>query len=295
MGFIETKDTRGGEPVKLHYIDWGSGRPVILIHGWPSTSQMWEYQVAELAGAGLRVIAYDRRGFGRSSVPFRTYDYDTLASDLNEIIEQLDLTDVTLVGFSMGGGEVVRYLSRYGSKRVGRIVLMAAVTPYLARTDDNPEGVPAEVFESITAGLKNDRPGFLDAFGKQFFGVNLLHHPVSDAFLQYFRTLSTLSSAHATLECAAAFSYTDFREDLEGISVPALIIHGDADKTVPIEVSGDRTAKAIPHAQYKIYGGAPHGLWYTHKEQVNADILAFINEKPVVADTIADNKDFPGI
>jgi len=277
MGIIETKEDQHGQKVSLHYCDWGTGKPVVLIHGWPSTSQMWEYQLTELAEAGHRVIAYDRRGFGRSSVPFQSYNYDVLASDLNEIMEQLDLQDATLVGFSMGGGEVVRYLSRYGSQRVGRIVLMSSVTPFLAKTEDNPDGVPVEVFEKIIEGLKNDRPGFLDSFGKDFFGVNFLNHPVSDPFLQHFRTLSTLSSAHATLECAVAFAYTDFREDLKSITVPTLIIHGDADKTVPIEVSGERTAKAIPHAQYVVYSGAPHGLWYTHKEQINADLLAFIN------------------
>jgi non-heme chloroperoxidase len=298
MGFIETKDIQNGEAVRIHYCDWGSGKPVILIHGWPSTSQMWEYQLAELAKAGLRVIAYDRRGFGRSSVPFQAYGYDALAADLNEVIEQLGLNDVTLVGFSMGGGEVVRYLSRYGGGRISRIVLMSAVTPYLAKANDNPDGVPTEVFDGITAGLMNDRPGFLDTFGKVFFGVSLLSHPVSDAFLQHFRTLSTLSSAHATLECAASFAYTDFRQDLAAVTMPCLIIHGDADKTVPIEASGARTAEAIPHAQYLVYGGAPHGLWYTHKEQLNADLLAFINNDTVAAadDTVTiDRGNFPGL
>ena len=297
MGFIETKDVQNGEAVKLHYCDFGTGKPVILIHGWPSTSQMWEYQLAPLAEAGLRVIAYDRRGFGRSSVPFQAYGYDALAADLNEIIEQLDLNGVTLVGFSMGGGEVVRYLSRYGSARVAKIVLMSAVTPYLSQADDNPDGVPVEVFEGMAKGLKDDRPGFLEAFGKQFFGVNMLSHPVSDAFLQHFRTLSTLSSAHATLECAASFAYTDFRKDLAAVEVPTLIIHGDADKTVPIEISGNLTAEAIPHAQYLVYGGAPHGLWYTHKEQINADLLAFINGTTILAadDVTVDRGNFPGL
>ena len=276
MGFIETKELHHEEAVKIHYSDWGSGKPVILIHGWPSTSQMWEYQQAELAAAGLRVIAYDRRGFGRSSVPYKAYSYDHLAADLHEIIEQLDLNEVTLVGFSMGGGEVVRYLSRYGSDRISKVVLMSAVTPFMAETDDNPSGVPPSVFESMAQGIKDDRPGFLEAFGKQFFGVHMLHHPVTDAFLTHFRTLSTLSSAHATLECAESFAFTDFRDDLEAVTVPTLIIHGDDDKTVPIEMSGNLTAKAIPHAQYLVYAGAPHGLWYTHKEQINADLIKFI-------------------
>ena len=277
MGFIETNDEQNGEKVKIHYCDWGTGDPVLFIHGWPSTSQMWEYQLAEFAKAGKRVIAYDRRGFGRSSVPFQAYDYDALAADLAAVIEQLDLRNVTLVGFSMGGGEVVRYLNRYGTDRIARVALIGAVTPFLAKTSDNPDGVPTEVFDKITEELMKDRPGFLDTFGKQFFGVSLINHPVSDAFLQHFRTLASLSSAHATLECAAAFAYTDFRDDMQAVTVPCLIIHGDADKTVPIEASGDRSAKMLPHAQYVVYEGAPHGLWYTHKDQLNADLLAFIN------------------
>ena len=276
MGIIETKEEQQGQKVKIHYCDWGTGNPIVLIHGWPSTSQMWEYQLAELAEAGHRVIAYDRRGFGRSSVPFKAYNYDDLASDLNEVMTQLDLKNVTLVGFSMGGGEVVRYLSQYGTDRVARAVLISSVTPYLAKGENNPDGAPVEVFEKIIDGLKKDRPGFLDSFGKDFFGVGMLSHPVSDPFLQFFRTLSTLSSSHATIQTAAAFAYTDFREDLKAVTVPTLIIHGDGDKTVPIEVSGDRTAKMIPHAQYKVYSGAPHGLWYTNKDELNADLLAFI-------------------
>jgi pimeloyl-ACP methyl ester carboxylesterase len=278
MGTIETKDKQHGQKVKLHYCDWGTGKPVILIHGWPSTSQMWEYQLAELANAGFRVIAYDRRGFGRSSVPYKAYDYDTLASDLNAVIEELDLKEVTLVGFSMGGGEVVRYLSRYGAGRISKAVLISAVTPFLNKTPDNPNGVPTEVFEQITAGLKKDRADFLEGFGKDFFGVSMLNHPVSEAYLRFFHTLSMLSSSHATLECAAAFAYTDFRLDLPAVTVPTLIIHGDADKTVPIEVSGNRTAQAIPHAQYIVYEGAPHGLFFTHKDRLNADLISFINQ-----------------
>lgn len=287
MGTIETKDKQNGQKVKIHYCDWGSGKPVILIHGWPSTSQMWEYQLAELALAGFRAIAYDRRGFGNSSVPFKAYDYDSLASDLNALIEELDLNDVTLVGFSMGGGEVVRYLSRYGAGRISKVVLMSAVTPYFAKAADNPEGVPTEIFEQMTEALKKDRPGFLETFGKMFFGVNMLKHPVSDAFLEHFRTLSTLSSAHATLECAAAFAYTDFRMDLAAVTVPTLIIHGDSDKTVPREATSDRTAKEIPHAQYLVYEGASHGLWYTHKDRLNADLIAFISGNSVVESTQA--------
>lgn len=299
MGSIETQEEQHGQKVQIHYCDWGSGKPVVLIHGWPSTSQMWEYQLGVLAKSGFRAIAYDRRGFGRSSVPFDSYSYDVLASDLNELLTQLDLRGVTLVGFSMGGGEVVRYLSKYGPERIEKIVLVSAVTPFMEKTEDNPEGLPREVFEGIIDGLKNDRAGFLESFGKSFFGVGLLSHPVSDAFLHNFWALSMGSSAHATIETAKAFAFTDFREDLKSVTVPTLIIHGDGDKTVPIEASGERTAKLIPHAQYLIYGGAPHGLWYTHKEQFNADLISFIhdgvvNQEPDV-DYTQPMGNFPGL
>lgn len=299
MGTIETKELQHDQPVKIHYCDWGEGKPVVLIHGWPSTSQMWEYQLADLAKAGFRAIAYDRRGFGRSSVPFEAYDYDRLASDLNELLEQLDLTEVTLVGFSMGGGEVVRYLSRYGSSRIAKAVLISAVPPFLAKTDDNPEGLPQEVFQDILENIQKDRPAFLDGFGKDFFGVSLLSHPVSQPFLEHFRTLATLSSSHATIECAKSWAFTDFRPDLAAVTVPTLIIHGDADKTVPIEASGERTAKALPHALYRVYEGAPHGLWYTHRDQLNADLISFINSGNVAgnpgSDPTVDRGNFPGL
>lgn len=299
MGTIETKEQQHGQPVSIHYCDWGEGKPVVMIHGWPSTSQMWEYQLADLAKAGFRVIAYDRRGFGRSSVPFEAYDYDRLASDLNELLEQLDLHEVTLVGFSMGGGEVVRYLSRYGSSRIAKAVLISAVTPFMAKTEDNPDGVPQEVLNGILDGIRKDRPGFLDGFGKDFFGVSLLSHPVSQPFLEHFRTLATLSSSHATIECAKSFAFTDFRNDLPAVTVPTLIIHGDADKTVPIEASGERTAKALPHALYRVYEGAPHGLWYTHRDQLNADLISFINSGTVPtsadSDPTIDRGNFPGL
>ncbi|MDQ4140945.1 MAG: alpha/beta hydrolase [Bacteroidota bacterium] len=276
MKFISKKDAISGQEVNLAYADYGIGRPVILIHGWPLSKEMWEYQVSDLVQAGLRVIKYDRRGFGHSEKPWSGYDYDTLASDLNSLIEELDLTDVALVGFSMGGGEVVRYLSRYGSTRVSKIVLVAAVTPFLGKTEDNPDGVDQSVFAEILDGLKKDRINFLDDFGKQFFGVNLVNHPVSTPLLDYYRMLASVASPRATEQCALAFSQTDFRNDVKAITVPTLIIHGDDDKTVPIEASGNRTAVMIPAAQYIVYEGAPHGLFYTHKERLNKDLITFL-------------------
>jgi len=275
MKYITTKDASTGEEVEISYKDYGQGRPVVLIHGWPLSKEMWEYQLDDLINAGLRVIKYDRRGFGKSSKPWNSYDYDTLTDDLNAIMEQLELRDAVLVGFSMGGGEAVRYLSRYGKERVSKLVLISAVTPYLGKSSDNPEGVDESVFAGMMKQMKEDRIEFLDAFGKLFFGVNLLNHPVSTPLLEYYRMLASVASPRATQECARAFAQTDFRSDVQSITLPTLIIHGDADKTVPIESSGDRTAKMIPSAQYKIYDGAPHGLFYTHRQRLNQDLIEF--------------------
>ncbi|KAA5541643.1 alpha/beta fold hydrolase [Adhaeribacter rhizoryzae] len=276
MKFIKKQDAATGEEIQLAYADYGKGRPVVLIHGWPLSKEMWEYQVNDLVSAGLRVIKYDRRGFGHSAKPWDYYDYDTLTDDLHIILEQLDLRDAVLVGFSMGGGEAVRYLSRYGNDRVSKLVLISAVTPFLAKTPDNPEGVDQSLFEEILANLKKDRISFLDDFGKKFFGVNLISHPVSTPLLEYYRMLASVASPRATEQCAIAFAQTDFRNDVQQINVPTLIIHGDADQTVPIKASGDRTAQLISNSQYLVYDGAPHGLFYTHKEKLNQDLIQFI-------------------
>lgn len=193
-------------------------------------------------------------------------------------MEQLDLRDAVLVGFSMGGGEAVRYISRYGNQRVSRLVLIAAVTPFMLQTPDNPEGVEESVFAEMMSEMKKDRIGFLDAFGKKFFGVTLLNHPVSTPLLDYYRSLASVALPRATQQCALAFAQTDFRADLQQVQLPALIIHGDADKTVPIEASGNRTAQMLPTAQYLVYEGAPHGLFYTHCERLNADLIAFCTQ-----------------
>lgn len=264
-----------GENVDLHYVDLGQGRPVVLIHGWPLSHKSWEYQLAELPKHGLRVIAYDRRGFGESSKPWNGYDYDTLADDLHALLEHLDVKDAVLVGFSMGGGEVARYIGRHGQSRVGAVVLMSAVTPYLLKTADNASGVDKSVFDGMVEGLQGDRPGFLEGFGKKFFGVGLLSHPVSAATLQWAQGLALPASPKGTVDCVRAFSETDFRADLAKITVPTLIIHGTDDETVPPAASGDQAAKALPSAEYKRYDGAPHGLFVTHKDQLNADLIAF--------------------
>ena len=276
MEFITSKTTNG-KPVKIAYDDYGSGKPVILIHGWPLCKEMWEYQISTLIGNGMRVIAYDRRGFGKSDATWDGYDYDSLTGDLNELITQLKLTDVTLVSFSMGGGEVVRYMNKYKGANVTKVVLISSVTPYMLKSTDNPDGVPAETFEEMTEQMKNDRMDFLDGFGKTFFGVSMLSKPISTPLLQYYHMLTSMASPKATLECAKSFSQTDFRSEMKFVKVPTLIIHGSKDQTVPIDPTGKESAKLIPNNIFIIYDGAPHGLWYTERERLNGDLVAFIN------------------
>ncbi len=271
MPFIEAADK-----TQLSYKDWGSGLPVVLIHGWPLDSDMWEYQSVFLAANGLRVIAYDRRGFGQSGQPWAGYDYDTMADDLKAVLDQLDLHDVTLVGFSMGGGEVARYMASHAGARVARTVLISAVTPYLLQADDNPDGVPRSTFDQMVDGLQKDRPNFLATFGKQFFGAGLLNFTVTSEILQWSLMMAMRGSPKATLDCVRAFSETDFRQDMTAIRVPTLVIHGGSDATVPADKSGERAAAMIPGAVLKTYAGAPHALFFTEKDRLNQDLLAFI-------------------
>jgi pimeloyl-ACP methyl ester carboxylesterase len=271
MPFVTTQDG-----TQIHYNDWGSGPPVVLIHGWPLNADMWEYQSVYLANNGYRVITYDRRGFGRSSQPWNGYDYDTLAADLAAVLEKLDLTGVSLVGFSMGGGEVARYIGTHGTARIARAALIAAVTPYLLKDASNEGGVDREVFTGIMDGITHDRPGFLANFGKHFYGAGLLNFAVGSDFLAWSQGLAMLASPRATLQCVRAFSETDFRADLAKFTIPTLIIHGDADATVPLSVSAEKAAALVPHAELKVYGGAPHGLFYTERDRLNGDLLAFL-------------------
>jgi len=275
MAYIKAGNDAAGHPVNIFYEDWGQGAPVVLIHGWPLDHTMWEHQAIGLAKGGLRTIAYDRRGFGRSSRPYSGYDYDTLAADLNALLEELDLNNVTLVGFSMGGGEIARYISTYGDSRIARVAFVSAVPPFLLKTDNNPDGVPQSVFDGMQDGIKKDRFAFLQDFGKSFYGVGMISHPVSQAVLDWSFTVTSLAAPTATRDCATAFATTDFRADLQAVKVPTLVIHGDEDQTVPIGASGERTAKMIPQAELKVYKGAPHGLFFTDKDQLTADLLAF--------------------
>jgi non-heme chloroperoxidase len=262
--------------VTIHYNDWGQGNPVVLIHGWPLNADMWSHQAMFLAEGGQRVIAYDRRGFGRSAQPWTGYDYDTLAADLACLIDTLDLRRVTLVGFSMGGGEVARYLARFGAGRIARAALVSAVTPYLLKTDDNPTGVDRSVFDGILEALNADRPHFLAGFGKMFYGNGMLEKNVSSETLDWSQQMAMVGALPATLGCARAFAMTDFRADMAAFTMPTLIIHGTADKTVPIDSSARQMAKLIPHARLFEYEGEPHGLHATAKDRLNEDLLEFI-------------------
>ncbi|MFD1603086.1 alpha/beta fold hydrolase [Flavobacterium artemisiae] len=270
--YIET-----AKNVKLYVKDYGKGKPVILIHGWPLSNEMWEYQIEFLVQNNFRVIAYDRRGFGKSSQPWSGYDYDTLTDDLSAIIEQLQLEDAALIGFSMGGGEVVRYFSRHGGKGVTKAGLISSIIPFLLKTEDNPDGHPREKSENTATAIKEDRIGFVDNFGKTFFGVNIINKPISTPLLEYYRMLCSFASPHATLKCAESFSYTDFRDELHTVNVPTLIIHGNDDKIVPIDLTSKKAAEAIADNTYIVYEGAPHGLFYTEREKLNDDLLHFLN------------------
>lgn len=276
MNYIETNKDATGTPIRIYYTDYGTGKPIILIHGWPLSNEMWEYQINDLVNSGHRVIAYDRRGFGKSSKPWDGYDYDTMTDDLKALIDQLKLEDITLIGFSMGGGEVVRYFSKYGGKGVTKVVLISSITPFMLKTESNPEGVPEEAFAEMTKNMKHDRIGFIDDFGKTFFGVSMLSSPLSTPLLEYYRMLCSFASPRATQECAKAFATTDFRKEMHTVNVPTLIIHGDEDKTVPIGPTGKESTKLIPNNAMLIYQGAPHGLFYTEKEKLNNDLAIFL-------------------
>ncbi len=270
--FIET-----GPNVHLYVKDYGNGNPVILIHGWPLSNEMWEYQIENLVANGYRVITYDRRGFGKSCQPWNGYDFDTLTDDLKAIIDQLELTNITLVGFSMGGGEVVRYFSRHGGQNVSKAVLISSIIPYLAQSEDNPDGRTKEKNEATQLAIKEDRIAFLDDFGKNFFGVGFINNVISTPLLHYYSMLASFASPHATTECAKSFSSADFRKEALSVNVPTLIIHGNADKIVPIEISSNKATQLIANNKYIVYEEAPHGLFYTEKDKLNVDLLEFLN------------------
>jgi len=271
---MATLETRDG--ATIHYKVIGSGAPVILIHGWPLTGDMWEYQTVALVEAGFQVITYDRRGFGHSSHPATGYDYDIFADDLADLIEKLDAPQVALVGFSMGGGEIARYLTRHGAAKVSRAVLVSSVVPYLLKTDDNPDGADGSVFEEMKAQIREDRFAFLQSFAKSFYGVGFISKPVSPGILDWSFQLAVMASPIGTAACVDAFGYTDFRADLASFTIPTLVIHGAADATVPIKPTGQAAAHGIAGAEFIEYEGEPHGLFATAPDRLNADLVTFL-------------------
>lgn len=277
MAYLKLSDDMGNEDVYLYYEDYGSGRPVVLLHGWPLSHRAWEAQISILVSSGYRVVIYDRRGFGESSRPWNGYHYDQFASDLNEIMEHLDLVNATLVGYSMGGGEVVRYLSEYGSERVASIVLAAAIPPYLYKNEAHPEGaIDEKTIINFEESLLKDRPAFIDEFIKDFFSASVMGEKVSDAQHVYHREIALFASPKATLDCIRAFSKTDFRDDISRINVPVLLIHGDSDSIVPYEKSAEVVLSMLPQAELTLIKGGPHGINLTHKDEFNQGLLRFL-------------------
>ncbi len=273
--FIEV-GSENSKPINLHYEDLGSGEPVVLIHGWPLNGASWEKQTAALLAAGRRVITYDRRGFGSSSKPSIGYNYDTFAADLNALLTTLDLHKVDLVGFSMGTGEVTRYLGKYGSARVRKAVLIGTLGPYLVKTADNPEGVEASVFEGIKAAIKADRPAFLLDFLHNFYNYDVTGGKlVSERVVDANWNVAVQASAIGTLKCVDAW-VEDFRQDIARNDVPTLIIHGDADRILPPDATSRRQAKMIKNAKFVELAGGPHGVLWTHADQVNNELLSFL-------------------
>ncbi|WP_136524002.1 alpha/beta fold hydrolase [Geomonas ferrireducens] len=277
MSFI-TVGKENSCSIDLYYEDMGQGQPVVLIHGWPLSSRSWEKQVPALLKAGYRVVAYDRRGFGASGRPSTGYDYDTLAADLNMLMNALDLRDAVLVGFSMGGGEVARYLGRYGSERVQKAVFMGAVTPFLLKTPENPAGLDGSIFEGIRQGIERDRLSFLTSFLGNFYNVHALgRRQVSEEALRLSWNVAAGASPIGTLACVTSW-LTDFRDDLLSIKIPTLVIHGDDDRILPFAATGSRTHEAVEGSRLVVVAGAPHGLNWTHAEEVNDGLIDFLQE-----------------
>lgn len=268
MPYVKTRDG-----TDIYVKDWGSGRPVVLIHGWPLSADSWDAQAMALADAGYRAIAYDRRGFGRSGQPWTGYDYDTMTDDLADVLAATGVTqEATLVGFSMGGGEVARYMSRYDGKGLIAAGLIGSVVPFLLQTDDHPQGASAEVFSGMIAGIKGDRPAFMRGFLRNFFGAG----GVSDDVIAWAWQIAMQASLKATIDCVTAFGHTDFRSDLPSFAVPTLIVHGTGDNIVPIDISARQAAKGIGDARLIEYDGAPHGFTITHRDRFTNDLLAFL-------------------
>jgi pimeloyl-ACP methyl ester carboxylesterase len=275
MPYVTVGEENSGA-IDLYYEDHGAGKPVVLIHGWPLSGRSWEKQVPVLVEAGHRVITYDRRGFGGSSKPWGGYDYDTLARDLDRLMTKLDLRDTTLVGFSMGGGEVARYPAAYGTARLSKVAFIAAITPALLKGADNPEGVDLSVFDGLRAGIKADRPAFLTQFLSNFYNLDVtLGKLISEEAVRLSWSIASQASPKGTYDLVGAWG-TDFREDLKMLELPTLVVHGDADRILPVAVSGRRTHALIKNSQYVEIPGGPHGLNWTHADALNRALLEFL-------------------
>ena len=274
MGYITTNDG-----TRIFFKDWGSGQPIVFSHGWPLNADAWDDQMLFLTSRGFRCIAHDRRGHGRSDQPGDGNDMDTYADDLAELIDALDLTDVVLVGHSTGGGEVTRYIGRHGTERVAKVVLISAVPPLMVRTPANPEGLPIQAFDDIRSGLIQDRSQYYRDLSAPFYGANRPGSNVSQGVRDAFWLWSMQAGLKGAYDCVKAFSETDFTEDLAKFDVPTLIIHGDDDQIVPIVGSAMQSVELIEDAVLKVYPGAPHGLTTTHRDQVNTDLLGFLEAR----------------
>jgi pimeloyl-ACP methyl ester carboxylesterase len=270
--------------VRLHVEDWGHGQPVVFLHGWPLSHEMFEYQINQL-GNEFRCILIDRRGFGKSDQPWSGYDYDTLADDIQAVLEELDLHEAILVGFSMGGAEALRYLSRHGSNRISKLVLLGAAAPRLLKAPDFEEGVDKSIFDEMIENAIQDRAAFVESFSKDFFGATILNTPLSSKLMDWFHSLMMKSSPRAFINCILTFSQADLRADLAKVDIPTLIIHGTADKTVPYEITARAMHKGIAGSRLISYEDAPHGFFYTEWPQLNRDLEAFIKEEvPITAE-----------
>jgi pimeloyl-ACP methyl ester carboxylesterase len=286
MPYVHVAKENSGD-IDLYYEDHGSGDPVILIHGYPLSGASWEKQVPVLLASGRRVITYDRRGFGKSSQPTTGYNYDTFAADLNQLVTELKLRNFALVGFSMGGGEVARYLGTYGSKDVSHAIIVSGVPPFLLKTADNPEGVDGSVFTGIEKAVAADRYAFFTEFFKNFYNTDqLLGSRVSEQAVQASWNTAVASSATASLACVPTW-HEDFRKDLARIDVPTLVLHGDADRILPISASGQRTATLIQGSSYGVVKDGPHCITWTHAEEVNRALIEFLGKR----ETSAPRKD----
>jgi non-heme chloroperoxidase len=273
-----TVGQENGQNIDIHFEDHGQGQCVVLIHGYPLNGRSWERQEAALLEAGYRVVSYDRRGFGQSSQPSGGYDYNTFAADLDELLKHLNLNDVILAGFSMGGGEVARYLGRFGSGRIAKAIFASPVAPFLVKTGDNPEGVDKSVFDGIMDAIRADRFAFLEGFFQNFYNVDVLKGDrISEAALHASFNVAAASSARAMLACVPAW-LEDFRSDVASIKIPTLIVQGDADRILPIEATGARLPKLIEGSEFVVIKGGPHAIGWTHAEEFNAALLAFIQK-----------------